>query len=387
MKSSRACDVAAITLAWLVALAVPEAHKPVTSNYTYNDDVFPILERHCGHCHVAGGIAPMSLVTYHDAYPWAESIKEEVVSLRMPPWHADDEVGHVAGSRALSAREIDILLDWAWGGTPEGDPARRPSPVHVENTWPLGAPDAVLEAQTDAGLPADRSEGTSLVAFPSTWGEDRWIGAVDVRPGNPAIVRDATVWLVRGATRYPLLLWVPGRGPVVHAGAAFRLPADATLELEVYYRKTWTYEGLETPDRTAIGLYWSTEVSPLEIRRVPAEFANDAARPTDGAPVTFGLAIDEDLAVLAVAPDGPPAEDVRVTVIRPDGSREDLIRLARAPANWQHSYPFDAPIALPKGSRIEVSARLDPEAPDGAETTGLRVWMDVVPGRTERAAR
>lgn len=377
----------AIAAIVLTVAALPEAHKPVTSIYTYNDEVFPILERHCAGCHVPGGIAPMSLVTYNDAYPWAESIKEEVVNLRMPPWHVDDEIGRVAGSRALSAREIDILLDWAWGGTPEGDPARRPSPVALDPSWPLGAPDAVLEPEEEGGLPADRSEGISRFTLARAWDDDRWVAAVDLRPGNPAIVRDATVWLVHGDTRQPLLLWVPGSEPARHAGAAFRLPGDATLELEVHYRKTWTYEGLATPDRTAVGLHWSEAAAPLEIRRVSGGLADAAVGQAGDEPVTFGLSIDDDLDALALAPDGQPARDVRVTVVRPDGSREEMIRFARTPADWHQTYAFDAPIPLPKGSRVEVSAWIDPDVSPAGETTGPRVWLDVVPGAVRQAAR
>ena len=49
-----------------------EAHKAITSKYTYNDDVFPIFRDRCARCHVPGGVAPMSLMTYDEAFPWAE---------------------------------------------------------------------------------------------------------------------------------------------------------------------------------------------------------------------------------------------------------------------------------------------------------------------------
>ena len=68
-----------LSLVVLAALALTmergEAHKPITSKYTYNDDVFPIVRDRCGRCHIAGGVAPMSLMTYKDAFPWAESIR------------------------------------------------------------------------------------------------------------------------------------------------------------------------------------------------------------------------------------------------------------------------------------------------------------------------
>ena len=69
---------------WLVQRV--DAHKPVTSKYTYWEDVYPIVKEHCGSCHAPGGIAPMSLLTYDAARPWAESIRLELTAGHMPPW-------------------------------------------------------------------------------------------------------------------------------------------------------------------------------------------------------------------------------------------------------------------------------------------------------------
>src|SRR5262249_51847581 len=75
-----ACAFALIDVQWL------DAHKPVTSKYTYWDDVYPIVKEHCGSCHAPGGVAPMSLLTYDAARPWAESIRLELTAGHMPPW-------------------------------------------------------------------------------------------------------------------------------------------------------------------------------------------------------------------------------------------------------------------------------------------------------------
>ena len=56
--------IAASATIWALSLTPGEAHKAITSKYTYNDDVFPILRDKCARCHVAGGVAPMSLMTY-----------------------------------------------------------------------------------------------------------------------------------------------------------------------------------------------------------------------------------------------------------------------------------------------------------------------------------
>ena len=88
-RCSRVAFAALILAAAALMTAPGEAHKAVTSKYTYNDDVFPILRDRCGRCHVTGGVAPMSLTTYDDAFPWAESIRAELIAGHMPPWNAD----------------------------------------------------------------------------------------------------------------------------------------------------------------------------------------------------------------------------------------------------------------------------------------------------------
>ncbi len=66
--------IAAIAL--FIAADGLQAHKPVTSKFTYYENIQPLFRFYCGGCHVSKGIAPMSLLTYKEAYPWAESIKD-----------------------------------------------------------------------------------------------------------------------------------------------------------------------------------------------------------------------------------------------------------------------------------------------------------------------
>ena len=60
---------------------------------TFASDVAPILYRSCVKCHRAGQIAPMSLMSYREARPWARSIKNKVETRAMPPWHLDRRLG------------------------------------------------------------------------------------------------------------------------------------------------------------------------------------------------------------------------------------------------------------------------------------------------------
>ena len=82
---------------WIVVTVLGATHPIAfgadSSDVTFSKDVAPILQRSCQNCHRPGSIAPMSLMTYKDARPWARSIKDKVVRRQMPPWHIDRNIG------------------------------------------------------------------------------------------------------------------------------------------------------------------------------------------------------------------------------------------------------------------------------------------------------
>src|SRR5689334_22859682 len=85
------------------------AESPVP---TFNKDVLPILQRNCQSCHRPGQIAPMPLLTYENARPWARAIREKVVSRQMPPWNADPTVNKFSNDSSLKQSEIDLIAAW-----------------------------------------------------------------------------------------------------------------------------------------------------------------------------------------------------------------------------------------------------------------------------------
>src|SRR5437867_13002769 len=111
-----AASTAAVAV-FALTFARPQAHKPITSKYTYKDDVFPIVSARCGGCHGPNGAAPMSLLTSQETVPWAESIPEALVAERIPPWFVDPRGPSVRGPLALTARETDTIGRSATGGT------------------------------------------------------------------------------------------------------------------------------------------------------------------------------------------------------------------------------------------------------------------------------
>src|SRR5215470_15941327 len=100
-----------------------------SSAVTFTRDVLPILQKNCQSCHRPGQVAPMSLVTYEEARPWAKAIKVAVAQKKMPPWFADARYGHFTNDRTLSETDIDTLTRWADTGAVRGDPKDAPAPV------------------------------------------------------------------------------------------------------------------------------------------------------------------------------------------------------------------------------------------------------------------
>ena len=112
--------MASLTLAGAQAPANTAGQAPVT----FTKDVAPILQNRCQVCHRPDTFAPMSLLTYEDARPWARSIKEKVATREMPPWYIDKNVGvrHFTNDVSLSEEEIATIVKWVDSGAAKGNP-------------------------------------------------------------------------------------------------------------------------------------------------------------------------------------------------------------------------------------------------------------------------
>jgi hypothetical protein len=95
------------------------AHDRITTKVTWNREIAPIIQARCAGCHARGGSTTIPLTTYEEARPWAASIKEEVLTRRMPTWKAARGYGDFANDPSLSPFEIALIAAWADGGAPE----------------------------------------------------------------------------------------------------------------------------------------------------------------------------------------------------------------------------------------------------------------------------
>jgi hypothetical protein len=379
------------------------AHKPITSPYTFNQDVFPIVRDRCGRCHVAGGVAPMSLLTQQDAVPWGESIKTELIAGHMPPWRVDSAAAKFRGAAGLTARELNVLMTWVTGGTPPGTAAPPPSPPQVERAWRAGPPDLVLQPEATFTVAANRSEDTAEFVLATDFAGTRWLRGVDLLPGTPAIVRSATITVVprdgeQGVAVAPgtpvtqrlVGLWQPGDEMApLDRGAGFELPPGAAVRVRVHYKKTWEYERQAMTDRSQVGLYFAAapagRVSAVALAAPPDRAASANRDQT----IAFSQVVARDMRALAIYPDAALENAaVRVEAVRPDGFREELIAF-HPRAAWQRRYWFAAPILLPRGTRIDVRATFNdtaallppgatPVPPQEPDPARVRLTLDVV---------
>jgi hypothetical protein len=380
-------------LGWSIALAVAAvlvtagvrtvaAHKPVTSSYDYDRDVFPLLRDNCGSCHVEGGAAPMSLMTYKEAVPWAESIRDELTTGRMPPWPIDPRSPAVKGMHPISAHDVDAIVTWAAGGTPRdwsGDFNKQLPKVTLRNQWKLGPPDLVVSMESEYTLGANAVEETKDFSIPSGITEVKWVRAADLLPETPTMVRDAIISVDDGPT---LVLWQPGSDPVAApSGAAFRLAPSAKLHLQIHYKKHYDQERDALSDKSSIGLYLTDP--PASGRELQSVSTREKAASAGGVQI-LEATLPSAGRVYALRPMLDKAYgSVEIVAITPSGKQISLLKLRGPRPQWFRRYWLQEATELAGGSAIE--ARFTPLADDSDEMKAsvgrfpLQVAIDYVP--------
>jgi hypothetical protein len=266
-------------LAVMLALAVPsltgttprasaaggdqgQAGVPVARQVTFTKDVAPVFQRACQNCHRPGAIAPMSLLTYEDARPWARSIKQKVTAREMPPWFIDRHVGvrKFKDDPSLTDAEVATIAAWVDGGAVRGDPADLPPPRQFSDVeqWNIGEPDLIITLPKEHTIPAVAPDWWGVYFADSGLKEDRYIQAVETKPGNGArdVVHHAITYLLdadEGGTQRSVMLneYALGKnGDIFPANAGRIMKAGTKIRFQMHYHSN----GKETRDRTRVGI-------------------------------------------------------------------------------------------------------------------------------------
>jgi hypothetical protein len=421
-----------VAAAAAVFTAAPSAAQQ--SNPTFSKDIAPIFQAKCQDCHQPDSIAPMSLVSYKEARPWARSIKDRVMRRQMPPWHIDQSVGvqEFKNDLSLSDAQIDAIVRWVDAGAPEGDPRDLPPPKKLvtENVWQgvmdgFGEPDLVIKSP-EYTMPAQHQDVwfRPMSDIPLT--EPRWVKMVEIRPTNlkaRKILHHSIAYLVlnndpdavntgtaTGGRREPssredlvnrrpqLMEWAIGKG--------YDLFREGTGKLIVPGEKiSWDQHlhavGEEVTGGSEIALWFYPKDQPPAKRSYLIGFTGLRTQgfldiPPNSVSHTEGFTVLKENALIT---NFQPhfhlrGKAMRVEAIKPDGSREIISYVGNFNFNWMTNYIYtdDASPVFPKGTVIQVSAWYDntknnPSNPDPEQWVGYgdrtvdemaHAWMNVV---------
>jgi hypothetical protein len=188
-----------ILLVTFLALAGVVVNKNEAAGVTFTRDVAPIIFNKCANCHRPGEVAPMPLTSYQEVRPWSKAIREEVVERSMPPWFADPHTSTLKfrNDRRLSPKEIETIVAWVDAGAPKGDDKDLPPMPNYTPGWTFGEPDLVIEMPVEFEVPPEGELPMQNFYVPVPFTDERWIEAVELRPGNPAVVHHSIANVVR----------------------------------------------------------------------------------------------------------------------------------------------------------------------------------------------
>ena len=370
----------ALACSLLVVVRTPAGHAFEGDPVTFNNQVVRVLQRNCQVCHHPDDIGPFSFMTYTEAKLFSVVISQDAAARVMPPWGAVEGCGEFENERRLTDEDIDILSRWVDAGTPEGNPADLPPPLQFGNDWPLGQPDLVL--QPDADFSVELGDDIyRYYSFPTDLRGDRFLSAIDVKPGARSVVHHAVVYIdEKGESRQPddrdpgpgfslgggaefltkglAAWWVPGEQTRIEAeGTAWRLPKGARLVIKIHYH---VHHGGAAKDRTQVGLYFARTPVRQELRVLPVvntDFVIPAGEEAYQLTASSSIASGQNAHALGIAAHLQLlAHEMEVAATSSDGSTRCLLNIEDWDSHWQGLYRFKEPMPLSEGTRVTLSA-------------------------------
>ena len=372
---------------WLTAAATPP--RPAV---TFSDTIAPIVFDHCVTCHRPGEAAPFSLMSYDDVAKRASTIASVTASRVMPPWRAAHGYGDFIGERRLTDEQIAAIAEWVRLGMPKGDLTKLPPLPHFTDGWQLGTPDLVLEMPEAFDVPADGPDIYRNFAIPTSLTEDKWVRAIEFRPGTRRVVHHALFSYVRGGSTAALskdgrpgfngmmpVAFVPGFAPsgdlggwavggtprALPDGLAWPLGKGSDFVLQLHLHPT----GKPEHERSKIGIYFTDAAPERKFREM-------------GAPGLFGFLAGIDIppgekhyelkgtfnvfanmrAYAVTAHAHYLAKEIKAVATFPDKTTQTLLWIPDWSFNWQDRYFYQTPVDLPKGTKVEVTIVYDNSA-------------------------
>lgn len=327
---------------------------------SYSETIAPMLLDKCVACHQDGGIAPWAMSEYRMIQGFAPMIREVVRTKRMPPWHADPEIGQWQHDAGLSVEETKTLISWIEVGAKRGegdDPLTAFKPN--EEQWPLGEPDLIVEVPA-FDVPASGIVDYQFPVVQNTLNKDAWVVAATVLPGDTQAVHHV---LLGSADQPPavddlenvfqnyIMGYAPGNESAhMPEGTGVFVPKGGVYLLQVHY----TPYGKKSTDTTRVGLYFADKPPQNFLRN--HVIANSrlsippyAARHEEKAYFEFW----NDAVIYGLVPHAHyRGRSSSFDLVYPDGRTEVILSVPNYDFNWQRTYAFTEPKSVPAGTKI-----------------------------------
>src|SRR5665213_337878 len=356
---------------------------------TYSEQIAPIVYNNCTTCHRTGQVTPFTLMSYSDVKQHAPTIASVTQSKYMPPWKPESGWTALRNRRTLTSDQISLIQQWVAAGMPQGDPSLEPPLPTFTDGWQLGTPDLVLTMPAGFSVPPDGPDIYRNFVLRTGLTTEKWISAIELKPsargavhhvlffsdttgqaramdgqdGQPGFPGFGSIFLIEAlgdpanAITGGLGGWVPGTTPeFLPTGIAYHLAAGADLVLQTHFHP----DGKAETEQTTMGIHYALAPPARTITQiqVPAAFGVESHIDIPAGVSnylvrgSFTLPVDVD-AFSVSAHCHYLGKGSRMTATLPNGQVQVLLSIPDWDFNWQDTYIFENPVALPRGTRID----------------------------------
>ena len=384
-----------------VATSGSHVSYPAAAVPSYTQDIAPVLAKNCAGCHRAGGVAPFAMDSHAMVQGWSPMIREVLMTKRMPPGQIDGHIGDFRNDQLLDDLEIRNLIAWADAGAPRDGTTDPLMELNWPATdWAFGEPDLILPIPATT-VPATGSGVFINVDVIVEMEEDRWLRGSQIIAGERSVLHHTVNVLTfpgekRGRflggggnpDKASITAYVPGGTPDLNPlGTGGLVKAGSVIGLNMHY----TPNGRETVDASQLGLwFYDKDDEPAE------RMSGNCACVFPGTWTTIeprnphfeqsaNFIIPRDAMLHSFQPHMHfRGKSMRFYADYPDGTREELINVAKYNYNWQLTYNYVEPKFVPAGTKITAVAVWDNSAqnpanpnPDRAVDWGNESWDEM----------
>jgi hypothetical protein len=350
-------------IAVLFGSAMVLSHETTTTTVLFDREIVRILDQHCVMCHRDRGLA-FPLETYEQTWLRGRSVRDRVLARHMPPWAALPGYGQFANDNSLTLREVQFIVSWVEGLGPRNagtvflnvtDPGTRP-PQQVraqahEGHWQLGQPSLTRPLPANR-IDAGQADHIRRVVIDPELRSERRVRAIEYMPGDSRVVR-AAFFTVEETGQW-LGSWTPWYGyTLLPAGAAYRLPAGASIAAEIHYR------GAKEPvvDQGTLGLFFAGGSNTRTVSDLVLDRRGEIPGGATAHRFRSEVRLNANIAALALRAEVfEGVQSIEVSARRPDGGTEVLLYAKDLPLDWPTPYVFKEPVRLTAGTVLAVRA-------------------------------